>query len=274
MKIAVLIKQVPSQQTLYTDPETGVLIRSNTNSQTNPYDFAALETGLRIRDAQGGTLTALSMGPISASSVISEAYSVGADDGYLLCDPAFSGADVYATSYALSQAIALLGGFDLLVCGQQTTDGGTAQVGGALAAHLGIPFLYWVTGIQAVYRDALCLEQELSEQVYLAKLQLPALISVKQNLFALRRPTLKQKITARKKQVPMIKCSDLPDADPSHYGLRGSKTHVQKVFAPPVKNACYFLNESSAELPRAFFQLLAEKRLVCIPPQRPNKTNP
>ena len=91
--------------------------------KTNPYDLYALEAALRLREENGGTVTVVTMGPPQAAQVIREAYSMGADHGVLVSDRCFAGSDVLATSMALSQAIKTLGGFDLILCGKQTTDG-------------------------------------------------------------------------------------------------------------------------------------------------------
>ena len=134
MKILVCMKQVPAGTKVDIDPETGAMKRMSGATRTNPYDLFALETALRIREQQGGTVTVLTMGPPQAEEMMRDAYTMGADDAVILSDRKFAGADVLATSYALSQAIQVLGGADLILCGRQTTDGDTAQVGPAYAS--------------------------------------------------------------------------------------------------------------------------------------------
>ena len=104
MHIVVCIKQVPASNKVDVDPETGVLKRSGTESKMNPYDLYALETALRIREQAGGEITVLTMGPEQAKAVLREAFAMGADRGMLLSDRRFAGADVLATSRALSQS--------------------------------------------------------------------------------------------------------------------------------------------------------------------------
>ena len=111
------------------DEQTGVLKRAGVQSKMNPYDLFALETALRLREAHSGTVTVGTMGPPQAQAVIREAYLMGADAGFVFSDRRLGGADVLATSYTLSQAIRSTGDFDLILCGKQTTDGDTAQVG-------------------------------------------------------------------------------------------------------------------------------------------------
>ena len=133
MNILVCIKQVPASSKVEVDPQTGVLKRAGVESKMNPYDLYALETALRLREEHGGSVTVLSMGPPQAQAVIREAFAMGADAGVLLSDRRFGGADVLATSYTLAQGVRRAGRFDLLICGKQTTDGDTAQVGPEIA---------------------------------------------------------------------------------------------------------------------------------------------
>ena len=147
MKILVCIKQVPESNKVEVDPVTGVLKRDGAASKMNPYDLYALETALRIRKKMGGSIHVISMGPPQAMQVIREAYSMGADSGTLLSDRKFGGADVLATSYTLAQGIKACGTFDLVLCGRQTTDGDTAQVGPEIAEHLGYPQVTYVSEV-------------------------------------------------------------------------------------------------------------------------------
>ena len=149
MNIFVCVKQVPATSHVQVDEQTGVLKRDGVASKMNPYDLYALETALRLRQAHGGKVAVGTMGPPQAQAVIREAYMMGADEGYVFSDRRLGGADVLATSYTLSQAIRSVGDFDLILCGKQTTDGDTAQVGRAIAEHLGIPHAAWVSRLEA-----------------------------------------------------------------------------------------------------------------------------
>ena len=126
MEILVCIKQVPESNKVEVDPVTGVLNRSSAASKMNPYDLYALETALRLRQELGGRVSVMTMGPAQAEAVIREAYAMGADEGWLITDRRFGGADVLATSYTLSQGIRRAGPFDLILCGKQTVSYGFA----------------------------------------------------------------------------------------------------------------------------------------------------
>ena len=98
MNIVVCIKQVPDTNEVKIDPKTGTLIRDGIPSIMNPDDKAGLEAALRIKDANGAHVTVVSMGPMQADAVLREALAMGADEGYLISDRAFDGADTWATS--------------------------------------------------------------------------------------------------------------------------------------------------------------------------------
>ncbi len=143
MKIIVCIKQVPETQEVRLDPVTHTLKREGIAAIINPFDLYALEEGLRVKDAQGGTVTLLTMGPPQAEAALREALGYGADAAVLLSDRAFAGADTWATALTLAKAIEKLGGADLIFCGKQAIDGDTAQVGPMLATILDIPYVAW-----------------------------------------------------------------------------------------------------------------------------------
>ena len=147
MKIFVCVKQVPSTNKVQVNEKTGVLKRDAVAGKMNPYDLYALETALRLKEAHGGRVVTGAMGPPQAERVLREALEMGADAGYLFSDGRLGGADVLATSYTLAQAIRSIGDFDIIFCGKQTTDGDTAQVGPAIAEHMGIPHAAWVSGL-------------------------------------------------------------------------------------------------------------------------------
>ena len=159
MKIIVCIKQVPGTTQVEIDEKTGVLKRSAAAAKMNPYDLYAIETALRLKEEYGAVTAALTMGPPYGEAVLREAMMMGIDDGILLTDRTFGGADCLATSYALSQAIRSVGIPDLILCGKQTTDGDTAQVGAELSEALELPCLTNVLKIEEVTDEKLTVEE-------------------------------------------------------------------------------------------------------------------
>ena len=150
MNIIVCIKQVPDPEQAKIDPKTGLVVRSGVKKILNPFDLYAIEAALRLKEAQGGKVTALSMGPPDAAEALKEAVSLGVDEAVLLSHRDFAGADTLATSYTLARAIERLSPFDLIVCGRQAIDGDTAQTGPGMAEQLGIPHVTEVRKILSV----------------------------------------------------------------------------------------------------------------------------
>lgn len=236
MKILVCIKQVPASSKVEVDPVTGVIKRDGAASKMNPYDLYALETAFRIRDSLGGTVDVISMGPPQAQSVIREAFAMGADNGTLISDRAFGGADVLATSYTLAQGIKAAGDFDLILCGKQTTDGDTAQVGPEISEWLNIPSVANVVAIDEVTPEYITVSMDLPNEVEIAKVKLPALLAVDKDIFMPRLPSYIRKCASKDREIKILSLKDMNDKDANHYGLNGSPTQVQRIFPPDVND--------------------------------------
>jgi len=262
MDIIVCIKQVPTTSKVEVDEETGVLKRAGVESKMNPYDLYALETALQIREKLGGTITAITMGPPQAEAVIREAYMMGVDRGFLLTDRRFAGADVLATSYTLSQGIKVIGEYDLIICGRQTTDGDTAQVGPAIAEYLDIPHVAWISRINEVSETSLVVEQNLADSVEVVEVGYPCLITVEKDIVQPRLPSYRLKLKTRDWPVKNLVLEDLPDQDETKYGLKGSPTQVERVF-PPEQNTGQILWEGNGdELAEQCFQTLKKLKFI------------
>lgn len=233
MKIAVCMKQVPAVSEGNMDPETGVLLRAGLEAIVNVYDLSALEAALKIKDSKGASIHVFTMGPAKAENVLREAFAMGADEGWLICDKAFAGADVLATSYTLMQSIRAAGDYDLILCGKQTTDGDTAQVSGGLARWMNIPHVNWTTEIMDISDEGMKVRYSMENRMVTASVNLPCLVSVEKDSFVPRMPSLKLKISGKKKEIHVLTMEDLEDKDKEHYGLSGSATRVRKIFPPP-----------------------------------------
>ncbi|NDY42183.1 electron transfer flavoprotein subunit beta/FixA family protein [Dissulfurirhabdus thermomarina] len=232
MKIVVCIKQVPDEKTVRFDPEKGTLIREGTAAVINPLDLHALEAGVQLREAVGGEVIAVSMGPPQAEEALREAISRGADRGVLLSDRAFAGADTLATTYALHLAVGRLGPVDVVLCGRQTSDGDTAQVGPGLAARMDVPCVAGVTRVEPVDGGAALRVHRPREGGYdVVQVRLPCVLTVAAELNSPRVPSLKGKMAAKKAEIPVWTGADL-GADPGRLGMAGSPTRVVETFVP------------------------------------------
>ncbi|OQY39676.1 MAG: electron transfer flavoprotein subunit beta [Candidatus Cloacimonetes bacterium 4572_65] len=231
MNIIVCIKQVPDTTEIRIDPVTNTLIRNGVASILNPFDNYAVEEALRLKELHGGTVTAVTMGPPQAEEILKEVVSLGVDEIFLLSDRKFAGADTWATSHTLAAAIEKIGGYDLILFGQQAIDGDTAQVGPGVATHIGIPQTCFVRKIEK-YEDGKMVCQRLMEDGYdIVEMQLPAVVSVVKEINTPRLPSLRGKRNARKAK-PIVWNADDLNLDEKNIGLNGSPTQVVEIFSP------------------------------------------
>ncbi|MBP2655817.1 MAG: electron transfer flavoprotein subunit beta [Firmicutes bacterium] len=262
MDILVCIKQVPETSKVEVDPVTGVLKRDGVDSKMNPYDLYALETALRIREKVGGTVKVISMGPPQASEVIKEAYMMGADEGVLLSDRKFAGADVLATSYTISQGVRQMGNIDLILCGKQTTDGDTAQVGPEMAEYLGMPHIANVIKIEAIKASSMVVEMDMPNTIELAEIKFPCLLTVEKDIYQPRLPSYKKKLETKDREVKVLSFKDFEDQNEKRYGLNGSPTQVERIFPPAVNTDKEIWNGSGAELAERLTAKLKELKFA------------
>lgn len=235
MNIVVCIKQVPASSDVKIDPVTGVLIRDGNNTKMNPYDLYGIETALRIKEQNGATIKTISMGPSPAKAVLEESLWMGCDEALLISDRKFGGADVVATAYTISQGIKKLGDFDLIICGKQTTDGDTAQVGAEMAEYLQIPHIAYVEKVLEIKENSIVVRAQMDKTIETYEVKFPCLITVDKGHITPRLPSYKRGKDFQNIEIPVVTFLDVIDQDESHYGLKGSPTQVEKMF-PPSKN--------------------------------------
>ncbi|MDP2158270.1 MAG: electron transfer flavoprotein subunit beta/FixA family protein [Nitrospirota bacterium] len=245
MKIVVCIKQVPDSAEVRINPETNTLIRDGVPTIINPYDVHALEAGLQIREAVGGKVTVLTMGPPQAETALREAIAMGADEAVLLTDRAFAGSDTWATAYTLSKAIEQIGA-DVILCGKQAIDGDTAQVGPEMAEFLDMPHISYIRKVVDVTADKLIVQRLMDDGYDVVESSLPVLLTVVKELNVPRLPSLKGKMAAKKAEIRKMSAADLK-ADENYLGLNGSPTQVKNIFAPEVKTDRTMLEGTSEE---------------------------
>jgi electron transfer flavoprotein beta subunit len=229
MNIIVCIKQVPETQEVRLDPVTHTLKREGIAAIINPFDLYALEEGLRVKDAHGGTVTLLTMGPPQAEAALREALGYGADAAVLLSDRAFAGADTWATALTLAKAIEKIGAADLIFCGKLTFGDGKLTV-----------------------------ERLLDHGYDAVETSLPALVTVVKEINEPRVPSFKAKLKAKKEAIPVWGIDDLGMAA-ADAGLGGSFTQVVKVFPPPARGKSEIWTGAPEELAARLWQRLKEQ---------------
>ena len=262
MKILVCVKQVPGSNNVEVDPVTGVLKRSGIASKINPYDLYAIETALSLTERFGGTVETLTMGPPQAKAVIQETVCMGAQCGTVLTDRKFAGADVLATAYTLSQGVRKCGDFDLILCGKQTTDGDTAQVGAELSEYLGIPNISNVLSVDSFADGKLQLTASLDDQIVTLETALPCLISVDGDINTPRLPSYKIRKTLTEDSVKFLTFADFEDQNADHYGLSGSATQVERIFPPEKLSEKHAVEGDADTQAEALYALLLDKKML------------
>lgn len=233
MNIVVPIKQVPETSNVKMDPVTGTMIRDGVESIINPLDLYAIETAIQLKEEQGGKVTAITMGPPSAEKALREAIAMGCDEGVLVSDRKFSGADTWSTAYVLVNAVRTLGGVDLVIAGERATDGDTGQVGPAMASALDLPLATYISRIDKVEPGCLTVERLVEDGYETLEVDLPALLTVVKEISYPRLPTLRGKQKARATDLPVLTAADLA-VEEAKLGLKGSPTRVVKIETPKV----------------------------------------
>jgi len=231
VNIAVCLKQVPGTTEVKIDPQTNTLIRQGIKNIINPFDTYALEEGVRLKEKHGGKVTVLTMGPPQAAEALREAISLGADEAVLLSDGAFAGADTWATAYTLSCALKKLGPLDIIICGRQTLDGDTGQVGPELAEMLGRSFIAYVSQIEEIAGGNLRVRRLIEEGHEVIEAALPAVITVAKEINTPRLPSLRGIAKARSAVITTWDAAAI-NAGKDKIGLAGSCTRVIKIFFP------------------------------------------
>ena len=148
--IVVCVKAVPDPKeacNIKIDPNTKTLMRCEVPLVINPLDKNAMEAALQLKAQFDAHISVLSMGPPEAGNIVKECLALGADQGFLLSDPAFGGADAYATAFTLAKGIEKIGAYDVIFCGMASSDGSTEWVGPEIATFLNIPVVTMVKEI-------------------------------------------------------------------------------------------------------------------------------
>ena len=241
MNILVLLKPVPDperEKEIQVDVESGRLIREGIPQVIDPESRNALEAALQLAEQSGraqSAVIALAMAPESAKDKLVEGLAMGADEAFLLSDKAFSGADTYATSFTLAEAVRKMEGskgftFDLILAGTSSSDGGTSHVPVQIAEWLGRTHISNVCSLDIDGETLRAVKR--SEEVMLNfEGEEPAVIGVTRDINKPRFVTAMGIIKARKKPLTIWSADDL-GIDISRTGLEGSTTRPGRMFEP------------------------------------------
>ncbi len=270
MLVVACVKQVPDTTQVKVDPDTGTLIREGVPFIMNPFDTHALEESLRLKDKYGFRVAVISMGPPNTEITLRKALALGADETVLLSDRAFGGADTLATSMALAEAIKRLNQREevaIVVCGRQTIDGDTAQVGPGIATRLGYAQLTLVDRIESIDLEAgkVRVRRRMGGRREIVEAPLPAMISVLREINRPRYPRVPMRLMAEEAPVTLWDNKEMKLREDT-VGLKGSATQVRKIFSPERAKGEILAgeNDKPEEAARLLLGKLIEKDLLYL----------
>ncbi len=233
LNIAVCIKPVPDSEyydKITIDPVTKRVNRDGIPTVINTMDKNAIEAALQLREKHGGRVVSFSMAPDNAAEILKRVLAMGVDESYLCSDRMLGGADTWATSYTLFKALEKAGPVDIVIMGNQTEDGGTAQVPSQLGEWMGVPHLANVIAFD--YEDG-CMNviAKTARGATRYRLSLPAVIAVTRDINKPRIPSVMDVMKVSRKPMHILRAADL-DMNPDYIGLKGSPTQAGDIYSP------------------------------------------
>jgi electron transfer flavoprotein beta subunit len=259
MNIVVLVKQVPDSGSARSlDSTDNTVARASADNVINEMDEYALEEALTIKEAQGGEVTVLTVGPDSATDAIRKALSMGADKAVHVVDDAIHGSDALQTSAVLAAALGQLE-YDLILCGAEATDSQMSVMPALLSERLGIPQL---SGARKLTVDGSTakVERQTDGGYWALEASLPAIVSTWDTINEPRYPSFKGIMAAKKKPVETKSLADL-GVDPSSVGLAGASSEVLDFAGRPPKGEGVKVNDEG-DGAQQFVDFLAAQKIV------------
>ncbi len=249
MNMVVCVKQVIDPEappaSFKIDPVTQKAIMQGAAPVIDPYGEFAVEAALRVKDAKGGKITAISLGINLQREVVKKPLSMGADELILLEDAAFDGGDSWSTAHALAMAIKKLGQYDVIFCGREASDTNAGQIGPGIAEILGLPCITLAKKIEVMDGKAK-VERMTTEGYDVVEVSLPAVITVSNEIGEARYPTIKGIMAAKRKEPVVWKPADI-GVTPAQIGAAGGMTKMLRLFQPVREGKCEIIEGESPE---------------------------
>lgn len=260
-EIIVCIKQSLDVSQLKIHPETRGIIIEGTPRKVSDFDKNALEEAIRLREKHGGRVIAVTMGPPQVREALREALAMGADGAYMICDQGLEGSDTLVTAIALAAAIKRIGRFDLIVCGEASVDGYSAQVGPRLAELLDIPQITYVRRV-SLEGDTVIVERDLEDCYEVVAAKVPVLMTVTKEINEPRLPTLSAILRASRKEIVAWNLAEL-GLPAERVGETGSGVRVVRVVAPEARKGAVLIKAGTAgEAAEELAKILVKEHLL------------
>jgi electron transfer flavoprotein beta subunit len=261
MNIVVLVKQVPEIALIKVDESANKVVLPQGPGVLNPFDEYAVEEGLRWKEKTGGKCLVMSVGTERTEAALRDCLALGADDAYLLSDEKFADSDPQAIAKILAAGLRKLGDYDLILAGKQAVDSDSAQVPGAVAAHLDLPQAMFVKKIETIENGKAVVHRTTEEGYDVVELTLPAVISVVKEINEPRLPSLKGKMAAKKKTITKWSADDL-GLDGSGIGADSGTKAIQVSPPPPRPKGEIIAGETPEEIADKLFAKLRENHVI------------
>jgi electron transfer flavoprotein beta subunit len=264
LNIVVCVKAVPDPKeacNIKIDPATKTLMRCDVPFVVNPLDKNAMEAALQLKQQAAANISVLSMGPPDAGNIVKECLALGADQGYLLSDPAFGGADAYATAFTLAKGIEKIGNFDVVLCGMASSDGSTEWVGPEIATFLNVPVVTMVKEIVESEGEWWKVKACLENGFRLMRVKLPAVFTVTRDLNIPRTLSFSGIIKARKKEITEWGFNEL-GVPAEALGVKGSPTVVSNLSTTESKREVQMISGTREEKAEQLIQKLADAGII------------
>jgi len=258
--VAVCVKYVPDVEQVRVDRETGRLITEGVPMRVNELDKNALEEAVRIKEAHGWKVIAITVGPEGAKMALREALAIGADEAYLACDEAFEGLDTLGVATVLARAIEAAGGADLVLCGEVSLDSFSGQVGPKLAELLNAPCVTCARALK-LQDGKVLVESALEDRYEEVAVPLPAVVTVTREINTPRIPGLRAIMMAARKPIKMLRASDLGLSDEE---LKAMRSHgLVEVVVPAVeRKKVRITGESPEEIAEKLVEALEKEGVI------------
>jgi len=261
MNIIVCVKQVPEIALVSVDEGQGQVKLPQGPGIINPFDSYAIEEALRLKEAHGGKVTAISLGGKESELALREALALGADEAVHLSDDSFANADAIGVAAILAAGIKKIGEHDLVLLGKQAVDSDDAAIHGAVGGFLNEPAVMFVRKIDSIDGDKIVVERMTDAGADKVTLPLPAVMSVVKEINEPRLPSLKGKMMAKKKPIQAYGAGDLDLG--AYQELLGNASTVAKAASPPARQKGEIISgETPEEIADKLFTKLRENQVI------------
>lgn len=260
-RIIVCLKQAIDVSQLKADPSTRRLVTAGVSRKISDFDKNALEEAVRLKEKLGGEIVTVTASGEDAKTSIREALAIGADKGYFINDEALLDSDTLATSFVLAEAVRKIGQFDLILCGEASIDGFSAQVGPRIAELLNIPVITYARKI-SLEGNVVTVERTLEDRYETVKTKTPAIVTVTKEINEPRIPSLMAIMKASKKEIVTWKLADI-NVPLEKVGETGSGVRIMDVLAPKVERKRIVIEgENPAEIAEKLVKALIQEGMV------------